>query len=74
MDRLAQENKNLRKEILLLKGEPVVSRRHIKVMLIKDCNFTIDMVRSREIPGPLSLHCSEVSFDFNFYSLSLRNH
>lgn len=31
VDRLTQENKNLRKEILLLKGEPVVSSRKIKV-------------------------------------------
>ena len=33
---MAKENKNLRKEILLLKGEPVVSSRKIKVINVKE--------------------------------------
>ncbi|XP_028394093.1 dynamin-like 120 kDa protein, mitochondrial isoform X2 [Dendronephthya gigantea] len=44
VDKLAQENKNLRKEILLLKGEPVVSSRHIKKSLIDMYSDVLDLL------------------------------
>lgn len=44
VDRLTQENKNLRKEILLLKGEPVVSSRKIKKSLIDMYSDVLDLL------------------------------